>query len=158
MITYLRVARLDHWFKNIFMLVGIFAAIGYGNVSITPSLILKSTLAFILVCVVSSVNYIINEIADARYDINHPKKKLRPVASGKVSPRELIFFDAILITFALSISFFTFNEEFFLLMILFLIIGGVFYNMPPIRTKDIPYIDIISESVNNPIRLLLGWS
>ncbi len=29
--------------------------------------------------------------------------------------------------------------------------------MPPIRTKEWPYLDVLSESVNNPIRLLLGW-
>jgi 4-hydroxybenzoate polyprenyltransferase len=37
------------------------------------------------------------------------------------------------------------------------ILQGIFYNIPPIRTKDLPYLDVISESVNNPIRLLLGW-
>ena len=34
---------------------------------------------------------------------------------------------------------------------------GTFYNMPPIRTKELPYIDVLTESINNPIRLLLGW-
>ena len=29
--------------------------------------------------------------------------------------------------------------------------------MPPVRTKEWPYVDVLSESVNNPIRLLLGW-
>jgi 4-hydroxybenzoate polyprenyltransferase len=34
---------------------------------------------------------------------------------------------------------------------------GVLYNVPPARTKEWPYLDVLSESVNNPIRLLLGW-
>ena len=34
---------------------------------------------------------------------------------------------------------------------------GVLYNVPPVRTKEWPYLDVLSESVNNPIRLLLGW-
>ena len=34
---------------------------------------------------------------------------------------------------------------------------GCIYNIPPVRTKEIPYVDVISESVNNPLRLLLGW-
>jgi decaprenyl-phosphate phosphoribosyltransferase len=34
---------------------------------------------------------------------------------------------------------------------------GVAYNVPPLRTKEWPYVDVLSESVNNPIRLLLGW-
>jgi hypothetical protein len=29
--------------------------------------------------------------------------------------------------------------------------------VPPVRTKDLPYLDVLSESVNNPLRLFLGW-
>ena len=34
---------------------------------------------------------------------------------------------------------------------------GLIYNVPPLRTKEWPYVDVLSESINNPIRLLLGW-
>ena len=34
---------------------------------------------------------------------------------------------------------------------------GVVYNVKPLRSKELPYLDVLSESVNNPIRLLLGW-
>lgn len=40
---------------------------------------------------------------------------------------------------------------------MFLWIMGIIYNVKPIRSKDIPFVDVISESVNNAIRLLLGW-
>jgi len=36
--------------------------------------------------------------------------------------------------------------------------SGLIYNVRPIRSKDRPYIDVISESINNPIRLTLGWT
>jgi hypothetical protein len=42
-------------------------------------------------------------------------------------------------------------------MVLFFIVGGISYNVPPIRTKDLPYVDVIGESINNPLRLMLGW-
>ena len=35
--------------------------------------------------------------------------------------------------------------------------GGI-YNVRPLRTKDRQYLDVLSESINNPLRLLLGWS
>jgi len=38
-----------------------------------------------------------------------------------------------------------------------LLIMGVVYNVEPLRSKDKPYLDVISESVNNPIRFLVGW-
>ena len=31
------------------------------------------------------------------------------------------------------------------------------YNVKPLRSKDLPIIDVLSESVNNPIRFLIGW-
>jgi hypothetical protein len=34
---------------------------------------------------------------------------------------------------------------------------GCVYNIPPIRSKDIPYVDVLSEAVNNPLRMLVGW-
>ena len=36
-------------------------------------------------------------------------------------------------------------------------IMGLIYNVRPIRSKELPYVDVLSESVNNPIRLVLGW-
>src|SRR5439155_26304441 len=35
---------------------------------------------------------------------------------------------------------------------------GITYNVPPIRTKEWPYVDVLSESANNAVRLFLGWS
>jgi len=34
---------------------------------------------------------------------------------------------------------------------------GLAYNVPPVRLKGWPYLDVLSESINNPIRLALGW-
>jgi hypothetical protein len=35
---------------------------------------------------------------------------------------------------------------------------GIVYNVPPIRTKDKAYLDVVSEAVNNPLRLMIGWA
>ena len=42
------------------------------------------------------------------------------------------------------------------LMELWLFVMGILYNVKPFRTKEIPYVDVLSESVNNAIRLLIG--
>jgi decaprenyl-phosphate phosphoribosyltransferase len=36
-------------------------------------------------------------------------------------------------------------------------IMGLIYNVRPVRSKELPYVDVLSESINNPIRLALGW-
>ena len=35
---------------------------------------------------------------------------------------------------------------------------GCIYNIPPVRSKDLPYLDVLSEAVNNPLRMLAGWA
>jgi 4-hydroxybenzoate polyprenyltransferase len=45
----------------------------------------------------------------------------------------------------------------FALAALALWIMGCLYNFPPVRTKDVPYLDVLTESINNPLRMLLGW-
>ena len=44
----------------------------------------------------------------------------------------------------------------FLFAGLFLLVMGMIYNVPPVRSKELPYLDVLSEAINNPIRLLLG--
>jgi 4-hydroxybenzoate polyprenyltransferase len=38
-----------------------------------------------------------------------------------------------------------------------LLLMGIIYNVPPLRSKDRAYLDVLSESINNPIRFLFGW-
>ena len=45
----------------------------------------------------------------------------------------------------------------FMLTALSLWVMGCSYNVPPVRSKDLPYVDVLSEAINNPIRMLAGW-
>jgi len=45
---------------------------------------------------------------------------------------------------------------FFLTACLFLLMGLI-YNVPPVRAKDRAYVDVVTESINNPLRFVLGW-
>ncbi|MEO8210497.1 MAG: UbiA family prenyltransferase [bacterium] len=106
-------------------------------------------------CLIASANYTINELLDASFDKEHPVKKFRPVPSGLIKPSLAYLQYFILVLLGLGISY-TINIQ-FCLTNAFLLFMGLLYNVPPVRTKDIPYLDVISESVNNAIRLLLGW-
>ena len=50
-----------------------------------------------------------------------------------------------------------FVGKMFALTALLLWVMGCLYNFPPVRTKDVPYLDVLTESINNPLRMLLGW-
>ena len=106
-------------------------------------------------CLVASSNYVLNELLDGPNDLLHPEKRQRPVPSGRVRPA-LAYAEWLLLVaagFALAISL----NIYFFGAALSLWLMGIAYNVPPLRTKEWPYLDVLSESVNNPIRLLLGW-
>ncbi|MCY7361322.1 MAG: UbiA prenyltransferase family protein [Ignavibacteria bacterium] len=155
LLPYIDIARPDHWFKNVFMLPGILLAYLFSQTPFQLSSVITIALGIFATCLIASANYTLNELLDAPYDKEHPVKKFRPVPSGLIKPSLAYLQYAILIIAGLGISY-TINIQFFLTNA-FLLFMGLLYNVPPIRTKDIPYLDVISESVNNAIRLLLGW-
>ena len=153
---YLAVMRLDHWFKNSFIFVGTFLAIYFFNIDLNINNILLIVLSFLFSSFISSVNYIINEILDAKYDKFHPEKKFRPIPSGKAKVKYLLVIIFILLVFSILGSYLIFSK-YFLISIIMLLFSGIIYNVPPIRVKEIPFLDVLAESFNNPIRLLIGW-
>lgn len=152
---YISIARPDHWFKNVFMVVGVVLAYFYSPPTFGVATLLSLILAVVTTCLVASSNYVINEILDAPTDRSHPVKRFRPIPSGRVN-LAIAYAEWILLgVVGLGLAWCV-NVPFFLSS-LFLLVMGLIYNIPPVRSKDYPYVDVLTESVNNPIRLLLGW-
>jgi 4-hydroxybenzoate polyprenyltransferase len=153
--AYVAIARPDHWFKNVFMLFGVMFALFLQPDLISANWYGVFCVGLIATCLVASSNYVINEVLDARQDRLHPNKRYRPIPSGRVLI-PLAYVEWILLAIAgLGIAYFV-NLPFFISALAFFA-SGILYNVPPIRTKDIPYVDVLFESINNPLRLLLGW-
>jgi hypothetical protein len=77
------------------------------------------------------------------------------VPSGQVAPRVAYAEWLALGAAGIALSF-TINKYFGMSAVALWLLG-VSYNVPPVRTKEWPYLDVISESANNAVRLLLGW-
>jgi 4-hydroxybenzoate polyprenyltransferase len=152
---HLRIARVDHWVKNVFVLPGILAAVALSPGEVSANLAWRILLGLLAVGLVASSNYTINEILDAPFDRNHPDKRLRPVPSGMVHVPLGYAQWVGLGVLGLALSW-GIGEPFFLSM-LALWIMGIVYNVRPMRSKDVPYLDVLSEAVNNPLRMLAGW-
>ncbi len=155
---YLDLLRVTHWFKNSFLLVGAaaFFLVYPSVVVLNITTILNLFLAIFLTSLISSANYIINQITDLKFDKQHVDKKKRPLPSGKIPI--LFAYVICLVLFVLSVIFSRiFFHSLFQVVILIFFIAGIIYNIRPVRFKDVPYLDVISESFNNPIRFLLGW-
>lgn len=153
---YIKIARPDHWVKNAFILPGIVIAFLLTDHSISVSqFVMRFICGFIATCFIASANYVINEWLDAEFDKFHPTKKYRPVVSENMKFSLVMLEYAICIV--LGVGFSLLVNIPFLVVELILLFMGVVYNVKPLRTKDIVYLDVISESVNNMLRLLLGW-
>ena len=152
---YASIARPDHWLKNVFMVIGIVLACFYKPALISGLEFSKLLVAFFATCLVASSNYVLNEILDAPTDANHPEKRSRPIPSGRVKVPLALLEWLLLAAAGLALAWLV-NLP-FLAAAATLWIMGLIYNVPPIRSKELPYIDVLSESVNNPLRLVLGW-
>jgi decaprenyl-phosphate phosphoribosyltransferase len=148
------IARFDHWVKNVFVLPGLVIGISVETpdwVNVT----VRAIVGLLSVGLIASSNYIINEVLDAPFDRCHPTKQFRPVPSGQVSiPWAYVQW---LVFMAAGMALAVFVSTPFAVTMAVLWIMGIIYNVPPIRSKDKPYLDVLSESVNNPLRMLAGW-
>lgn len=93
--------RPGQWHKNLI----VFAALIFAVKLLDPAALARATAAFLIFCAISSVVYLINDVADREQDRLHPVKRLRPIASGEVSPGSALTFAAVLGTGALAAAF-----------------------------------------------------
>jgi len=152
---YVRIARLDHWFKNIFMIPGVALAVLFKPLP-AERFFWPLVIGFFSTCLIASANYVINEWLDREFDKHHPIKRQRPSVSSKL--RANYVYTEYLLLLVLGLALANAVSRQFLIFSVVLLIMGVLYNVAPIRTKDKQYLDVLSESINNPLRLLLGWS
>ncbi|WP_274629284.1 UbiA family prenyltransferase [Arvimicrobium flavum] len=154
-VDYLSLARLDHTTKHVFILPGIVLACALGTPE--PAKLLVTVPAGIAsaICIASS-NYVINEWLDREYDAAHPTKSQRRSVTVALLPGLVYAEYALFAVVGLLIAYLL-GTLFFATSVAFLV-SGILYNVPPIRAKDKPYLDVLMECLNNPIRLLLGWA
>ena len=103
-------ARPKQWTKNLLVYFALFFTVSKlwdpSEISRSLSLVSNTTMAFILFSALSSAIYIANDILDKENDRFHPKKRLRPIASGALPTSLGWSTAAILATLSLILSFF----------------------------------------------------
>jgi 4-hydroxybenzoate polyprenyltransferase len=96
--AWVRALRLHHWSKNLF----VFVPVLLGHVYSDPAKVLAVAAAFLILGVLVSAGYLINDLADVEADRQHKSKRHRPFASGRLSPRAGIAVAALLIAVAFA--------------------------------------------------------
>ncbi|MBK7318528.1 MAG: decaprenyl-phosphate phosphoribosyltransferase [Anaerolineales bacterium] len=133
--------------KNIF----IFAALVADKQLFKPEAFLRTLAGFALFSLISSCVYIINDLADVEADRQHPEKKNRPIASGKLPV-------GVAITAAILFVIITFVLAYLLTPSLLAVIGGYFViNLAYSKwLKHVPILDVLIISAGFVLRVGAG--
>src|SRR5512138_3856438 len=97
----LKTMRPRQWTKNVFVLTALIFDLKLRD----PDAVARTLAGFVLFCLISSVVYIINDIADVEADRRHPIKCNRPIASGQLPVPVALIAAAVLLVFTLGASF-----------------------------------------------------
>lgn len=143
----IQLLRPLQWIKNLLVLSGIL----FGGEFFHLILWEKVLLAMGAFCLASSAVYVLNDIFDKNQDKIHPKKKHRPIASGKVTLAQGWSLCAICAVVALMIGY---HVSYALLAILaaYLVLNIAY----TIKLKHVVILDVFCISTGFMLRLLAG--
>lgn len=147
LISILKTMRPKQWTKNVF----VFAGLVFDGQLLQVGPFIQTLIGFILLCFASSTVYIINDIADIEQDKQHPKKRQRPLASGRLSIRVAGIATAVLGVATLALSFFL-NRWFGALVLTYILINLLY----SFRLKHVPIIDVFIVASGFVLRVGAG--
>jgi 4-hydroxybenzoate polyprenyltransferase len=139
--------RAKQWTKNVVL----FAGVVFSKRFTDPELVRLSLYGFLVFCGLSGAIYILNDVFDRDRDREHPKKKVRPIAAGRISPGFAVGFAVILIAVLLPVAW-TLGREFFFLALAFVGVNLAY----SLIFRHVVILDVISISFSFLIRAVAG--
>ncbi len=131
--VYLKLIRIKHWVKNLFLFIPLFFSGDILNLTYFTALV-QGFFAFGLV---ASCVYILNDYRDIDADRKHPEKCKRPLASGEVSKNSALVLLALFLLAGFSLAIFTSPKYAFILGIYFVMNVGYSFGLKHISILDI---------------------
>jgi decaprenyl-phosphate phosphoribosyltransferase len=143
----LALARPRQWIKNALVIAAPGAAGALTRAGV-PLRVISACIAF---CLLSAGIYALNDVRDRAEDRLHPRKRLRPVASGEVGAREAVWFGAAAIAVGLIIC---------LIVTPLLAVIGLGYIVLTISYslmwRNIPWVDLVALAAGFVLRAAAG--
>lgn len=149
MSPYIQLLRPKDWAKNLFLFLPVF----FGGKLFDIPRIEHLFAGFFAFCFTASAVYIINDYRDREDDRKHPKKSLRPLASGKVKPQTAIVIAVCLILAGMFLAFVADPKFHFLSILIFYFLMNLGYSS---GLKNIPILDILIVAIGFSLRVKSG--
>jgi 4-hydroxybenzoate polyprenyltransferase len=143
----LKAMRPRQWTKNSF----VFFALIFDKQLFHAGAFLKTLEGFFLFCLISSAVYLFNDIADIEADRNHPEKKHRPLASGKLSANAALTAAFLLAGLAIVLGYLL-APAFAVVIAAYFVINLLYSNW----LKHVPVIDVLIISSGFVLRVAGG--
>ena len=117
LLNLLRTMRPRQWPKNAF----VFVALLFDRKLTDPVDLGRTVFAFVLLCLMSSAVYLINDLADTESDRQHPTKRNRPLPSGELKP-EVALVAAVVFAVGSLIAGYLLSDGFFWILLGYVLI------------------------------------
>ena len=144
---WVRLFRPTHWLKNLFVL----GPVVFAGLALDPRAAAQAAAAFASFCLAASGIYALNDVFDREADRIHPVKRLRPVASGVISPRAALLAGAGLLIAGFAISWLAVPQA-----APFIAIYAILNVAYTIRLKRVVVLDVFVIASFFILRLLVG--
>ncbi len=143
----LKTMRPRQWTKNAFL----FAALVFDKQLVKPDPLLRTLAAFALFCLISSAVYIFNDLADVKADREHPVKRNRPIASGKLPVGVAWAAGVILVILSLGLGYLL-SPAFALVVLTYLLLNIAYSKW----LKHILILDVLALAAGFVLRVVAG--
>lgn len=146
LIEWIKLVRPHQWIKNGFIFASLFFSFKF-----SVDKILLLIIGFFLFSAAASAIYIFNDYHDIAEDREHPVKKNRPLASGKINKKSALVAMIVLITTSLACGFFL-SIPFTSILCLYLTLNFAY----TLKIKHISILDISIIAVGFVLRIIAG--
>jgi len=140
--------RPRQWSKNIF----IFAALVFDKQLLNPDAFLHTLAGVVLFCLISSAVYVFNDISDVKEDREHPRKKGRPIASGKLPLGAAWAAGILLVAGTLALAYFFLPVAFTAVLTIYFVLNIAYTKW----LKHIPIVDVLVLAAGFVLRVHAG--
>jgi 4-hydroxybenzoate polyprenyltransferase/phosphoserine phosphatase len=145
--AWLRAFRVHQWMKNLLLFVPLLTAFSFFDVW----KLVTTVIAFFAFSFAASASYVLNDLWDLENDRAHPRKRLRPFASGRIPIVQGLVASgaALLVALALASAV---SRSFLLMLLLYLAITTAYSWL----LKERALIDVLTLSLLYTLRIVAG--